>query len=205
MTAVDLSNAMIDVARRRLAAAGLAGVEFLHDDALRRLQIARDCDVVFTSWVLGYIPLRPFFSAAATALAPGGRLALVVHRENSPRAEYEIFGELVARDPSALTKQVAFDFPADAGRVGRELARVGLRPARLWEGRVVFRYAGAEEVLEHLLKSGAGTVFYEAIAPERRDELTAEFLRILRDRNGPGREFSVMHEYVGCVAEKPGK
>ena len=47
----------------------------------------------------------------------------VIHKENSPREPLEIFAELVARDPSVLTRRVAFDFPRDLARIEREIGR----------------------------------------------------------------------------------
>ena len=68
------------------------------------------------------------------------------------------------------------------------------------EDRIVFRYASAEQVLEHLLKSGAGTAFYDAIDPACRPALTERFLQMLGARHEPGTDFEVCHEYVACVA-----
>jgi MoaA/NifB/PqqE/SkfB family radical SAM enzyme/protein-L-isoaspartate O-methyltransferase len=201
--AADLSEGMLAEARKRLAAKGLANVQFAAGDALQLLQRTGPFDLVFSSWVLGYIPLRPFFAAAGPALAGGGRLAFVVHRENSPREALEIFAELVARDPSVLLKRVAFDFPRGAEHIAEEMAVAGLRTEELWEGAVAFRYPSARAVLDHLLKSGAGTAFYDAIAPERREALADEFVALLAERKRAPGPFEVVHDYVACVAARP--
>ncbi|NLX30364.1 MAG: hypothetical protein GXY78_01310, partial [Deltaproteobacteria bacterium] len=60
----------------------------------------------------------------------------------------------------------------------------------------------AGEVLDHLLKSGAGTVFYDAIDPSVRDGLTREFLELLQKRNGRRKTFVVRHDYVACIAKR---
>ena len=159
-------------------------------------------DRVFSSWVLGYIPLVPFFAAAHRALKPGGQLGFVVHRENSPREALEIFGELVAADPTALQKRVAFDFPRDTDHVRALLEAAGFGIKALWQDCIVFRYGCAERVLEHLLKSGAGTAFYDAIDPVRRPALTERFLQMLASRHAPGTDIEVCHEYVACVANR---
>jgi len=198
VTAADLSEGMLGQARARLRAAGL-DARFVHGDALAALAGERELDAVFTSWVLGYIPLAPFFAAAAKALRRGGKLGVVVHRENSPRREMELFAELVARDPSVMLRQVAFDFPRDAADLAERLTAAGFDRVQPWEGAAVFRYPSAEAVLEHLLRSGAGTVFHDAIDPARRAPLTAEFLELLSARNGAG-GFEVRHEYAGAVA-----
>jgi MoaA/NifB/PqqE/SkfB family radical SAM enzyme/SAM-dependent methyltransferase len=227
VVAADISEGMLTKARARLAQAdtcrsasevrspesidtghrtpdsGRPNVRFVCGDALATLEAEQPFDVVFSSWVLGYIPLRPFFRAAGRALVPGGQLAFVVHRENSPREPMELFAEIVAWDPSILLKQVAFDFPRDGSQVEDELRAAGFEVSRLWEGAIVFPCPTAADVLEHLLKSGAGTAFHDAVDPRHRDRLTREFLRLMEERREGRDRFDVSHEYVACVARKP--
>jgi SAM-dependent methyltransferase len=205
ITAVDVSEGMLSVASRRLKAAGRDNVEFILGDAMETLARCRDVDVVFASWVLGYIPVVPFLAVAARAMKPGGRLAILVHRENSPAREFGIFAELVARDPSVLRKQVAFDFPRDREHLRDLLVASGLTCDGAWQGHVTFTYRTSREVLEHLLKSGAGTVFYDALDAARRDELTRWFLERLDQLTPPGQPFDVVHQYVACIASRPAK
>jgi MoaA/NifB/PqqE/SkfB family radical SAM enzyme/protein-L-isoaspartate O-methyltransferase len=201
--AADLSKGMLAEACRRLGAKRLRRVRLICGDALKALKARGPFDIVFTSWVLGYIPLEPFFAAANRALVKGGQLAFVVHKENSPREPLEIFAELLARDPSVLLKRVAFDFPRDRDHVRAEMAAAGFEIGDLWEGEIVFRYGAPQGVLDHLLKSGAGTAFYDAIAPDRRRPLTDEFLRLLAKRRPGPAQYEVNHEYVACIALKP--
>jgi MoaA/NifB/PqqE/SkfB family radical SAM enzyme/SAM-dependent methyltransferase len=201
--AVDLSDGMLGHARRRVGCAGAAGVQFRTADALDALQDSGLFDVVFSSWVLGYIPLAPFFHAARRALVAGGRLAFVIHQEHSPRVPLEIFASLVARDPSVLRRRVAFDFPQDGVHLRAAVASAGFGIESMWNGTVVFRYSTPEAVLDHLLKSGAGTAFYDAVDPARRADLTADFLQALEERNGQAAGYTVSHEYVACIARKP--
>ncbi len=196
--AVDLSEGMLQEARRRMADAGLPGVRFAAADALEALRSGGSYDLIFTSWVLGYIPLRPFFEAAAQALAPEGRLTFVVHRLDSPREPVEIFARLVAEDPSVLLRSVDFDFPRDAEHAREELQAAGLVPQEIWEGAITFRYDSPGAVLEHLLKSGAGTAFHDALDPARRDALERRFLEALSGRTS----YPVTHDYVSCIARK---
>jgi MoaA/NifB/PqqE/SkfB family radical SAM enzyme/SAM-dependent methyltransferase len=197
---VDLSEKMLEQARRLGQA---PWVQLMAGDALEALRAgAGRFDVVLASWVLGYIPLEPFFAAAEAALAPGGRLAFVVHKKDSPRRELSIFAELVAEDPSSLLKQVDFDFPRDAEHVRSELACAGLTCEDLHEGTVTFECADPQAVLEHLLRSGAGTAFHDAVDPARRPQLERRFLERLAEATGGG-PCRVVHEYVSCIARKP--
>jgi hypothetical protein len=97
---------------------------------------------------------------------------------------------------------VAFDFPRDQHHVRTLLTAAGLEVQKLWGDGIVFQYKSAEKVLEHLLKSGAGTAFYDAIDPARRETLTTRFLHRLTQRQRLGVDFEVRHEYVACVAGK---
>jgi MoaA/NifB/PqqE/SkfB family radical SAM enzyme/SAM-dependent methyltransferase len=200
--AADISGGMLDVARKRLAGLKLNNAEFMLRDAVDALSGLRGLDAVFASWVLGYIPLQPFFAAAAQALSPGGRLALIVHRENSPEEEFGIFSSLVARNPLVMTRRVAFDFPRDGAHLESLVDEAGLAVVSVWEGSAVFRYGTAGEVLDHLLKSGAGTVFYDAIDRSVRDGLTREFLELLQERKRKRKTFQVRHDYVACIAKR---
>lgn len=203
ITAVDLSEGMLTEARKRAQHRDVEGIRFVAGDALQVLDEGGPFDLIFSSWVLGYIPLRPFFTSAVRALSRQGHLAFVVHKENSPREPLEIFGDLVAQDPSVLQKRVAFDFPRDMDHVRLEVKTAGLRVENLWEGTVIFRYDTPEQVLEHLLKSGAGTAFYDAIHPDRRDDLTRNFLKTLADRQATAETYEVIHDYIACIAAKP--
>jgi SAM-dependent methyltransferase len=196
---VDLSEGMISRARIRLAGPAGARVRFQAGDALEALAAAAPCDRVFSTWVLGYIPLAPFFAAAHRALTANGLLAFIVHRENSPKLPLEIFAELVAEDPTILRKRVAFDFPRDDQQIRTLAAAAGFAIDQLDTGAIRFRYATAQDVLDHLLKSGAGTAFYDAIDPARRDALTQRFLDRLDEHRGPDPGFEIRHDYFACV------
>jgi len=97
---------------------------------------------------------------------------------------------------------VAFDFPRNAGHARTLVSAAGFGIQTVGGGEVVFRYPTARHVLDHLLKSGAGTAFYDAIDPDRREALTGRFLERLARRHTPGAGFEVRHEYVACVAVK---
>jgi SAM-dependent methyltransferase len=203
ITAVDLSEGMLRQARARAARSSLHGVRFLAGDALEHLAASRGLfELIFSSWVLGYIPLEPFFRAAHQALVAGGRLAFVVHKQGSPRQVMEIFQELASQNPLAMQRQVFFDFPADARDAAGRLTAAGLRVEQAWEGEVVFRFDAAEQVVEHLLKSGAGTAYYDAVDPESRRVLQQEFVRRLALRSPKGSGYSVTHDYLACMATK---
>ncbi|MHC4497526.1 MAG: radical SAM protein [Planctomycetota bacterium] len=202
ITAVDLSEAMLAQALKRTDPAGLDNVRLIAGDALEILKAEGPFDIIFSSWVLGYIPLKPFFALARRSLKSCGKLAFVVHKENSPGEPLEIFGQIVARDPSVLQKRIAFDFPRDVDHLREQLLPAGFEIAHLWDGQVVFGYDTPDEVLEHLLKSGAGTAYYDAVDPRRRKGLEKEFVQMLARRRKSASGYEVIHDYICCIATK---
>lgn len=195
----DISEGMLEKAMRRPEIRTRNNAIFIAGDACEKMRQTGPFDIVFSSWVLGYIPMKAFFSATAESLKDKGRLAFIVHKENSPARELGIFTELVAENPGVLTKQVSFDFPRDKNHLEEELTIAGLRSRFIIEGAVVFRYDSTEKVLEHLLKSGAGTAFYQAVIAEKRAELEKRFLEWLSRDRPP---YDVAHDYLMCIAEK---
>jgi MoaA/NifB/PqqE/SkfB family radical SAM enzyme/ubiquinone/menaquinone biosynthesis C-methylase UbiE len=202
ITAVDLSNGMLAQAKKRILSKGFGNVHFIAGDALEILDTNGPFDLVFSSWVLGYIPLKAFFSVAGRTLKASGKLAFVVHKENSPREPLEIFGRLVALDPSILQKRIAFDFPSDMNHTKQQLISSGLKVVDIWDGKIVFSYDTAQQVLEHLLKSGAGTAYYDAVDPERREQLEKQFIETITQKIKDKSKYEVIHDYICCIAEK---
>jgi MoaA/NifB/PqqE/SkfB family radical SAM enzyme/ubiquinone/menaquinone biosynthesis C-methylase UbiE len=125
-TAVDLSKGMLDLARKRLSAQGDSQVRYVHGDALSFLELSGAVDLIISTWVLGYIPLAPFFTAVSRALKDRGVLAFVAHKDNSPREPFEIFQRIVAQDPSALLQSVSFDFPRNREHLEELFRQSGL-------------------------------------------------------------------------------
>ena len=202
-TAVDISEGMLLEAHKRARSKNIENIRFIAGDALEYLGTVGLFDVIFSSWTLGYIPLKPFFMRAYNVLKEGGRLAFIVHKEDSPYEQLEIFRKLISKNPSILKKRIAFDFPRDMDHVRDELESAELEVEHLVEGKVVFRYDRPEEVLEHLLKSGAGTVYYDALEASKKKYFEDEFIKSLDDRHKAITRYEVVHDYISCIAQKP--
>jgi hypothetical protein len=83
-----------------------------------------------------------------------------------------------------------------------EIEAAGFETEFLHEGNITFRYNSPEDVLEHLLKSGAGTAFHDAIDPVSRNRLEERFLEKLAYRSDKDSRYDVVHDYVMCIAQK---
>ena len=202
LAAIDLSERMLALARKRLSVQRHSSIRFVHGDALNFLESCDAVDLVVSTWVLGYIPLAPFFAAVSGVLKDGGLLAFVVHRDNSPRESLDVFRRLVAEDPTILLQGVDFDFPRDREHLEALFRSSGLEIHSFKEGQIVFPCQTSQDVLDHLLKSGAGTAYFNAVDPERRDVLMDQFRAYLQESKKDGEGFEVIHEYVSCVAGK---
>src|SRR5262249_9179250 len=88
MNAFDLTPAMLDRLRAKLAAAGVTGVELAQADVLRLGALPAgwsDYDLVVTASMLEYVPRERFADALAGLrglIRPGGRLVLFIPRRN---------------------------------------------------------------------------------------------------------------------------
>lgn len=75
---LDLSNQMLNVARRAMSEAGLAGVELRHGDIFATGLPSADADLVVIHRVLHYLAdPAAAVAEAARLLAPGGRLLII--------------------------------------------------------------------------------------------------------------------------------
>lgn len=199
ISAADISGGMIRAARSRTARSGYRNIRYFQGDALKIMARRGPFDLIFSSWVLGYIPLNAFFRASRGCLDRSGRIAFVVHRQNSPARELGIFFQLVAENPSVLKKRVHFDFPEDKAHVERLLKENSFIPERIAVGRIVFGCQSPDDVLAHLLRSGAGTAFYDALEPDSRRHMEERFKNELAKRARRG-TYNVVHNYIACIA-----
>jgi ubiquinone/menaquinone biosynthesis C-methylase UbiE len=125
VVAVDIDDALLNVARRRIADAGLANCAFATADAYDlATAVAAPVDFVFLANAFHGVPDRPRLSAAvASVLRPGGQFA-IVNWHQRPREETTILGE--PRGPKTELRM-----SPDATIA--EVASSGLRPVRVIE------------------------------------------------------------------------
>ena len=97
VTGVDLSTRMLDQARRRAAADGLANVSFVQADVqIADLGEARYDRVISRNGVMFFGDPVAAFANLARALKPGGRMVLLVWQPMSENPWFTAFREAVA-------------------------------------------------------------------------------------------------------------
>jgi SAM-dependent methyltransferase len=94
VTAIDIDRKLLDVARLRLAEAGMTNCRFVAGDAYAVAELAGEpVDFVFLANAFHGVPDKPRLARAVKAtLKPGGRFA-VVNWHRRPREETTILGE----------------------------------------------------------------------------------------------------------------
>ncbi len=186
---VDLSSAMLDVARRRAAEEGLTGVRFEQADA----QVAAfppagfDVAISRTGAMFFADPVAALANVGG-ALVPGGRLVLLVWQAlEANEWMTEILGALAAGRPLPAPPPDApgpFSL-ADPGRIRAVLTAAGLRQVEV-EGLAEPEWFGtdADDAVAFVL--GLAGWLLDGLGPAARDGAVADLRRRMEAHAGPG-------------------
>jgi SAM-dependent methyltransferase len=178
---IDLSSAMLALARATAADEGLTNVEFIQADAEAHDFDVQRFDVLISRFgVMFFADPVAAFSNLFRALAPGGRLALVVWKS---LPENEWFAELgkalaVGRDvPPPLSGAPGPFGLSDADYVRRTLGTAGFTGVQLDAFHAPF-YAGSDVDDAYAHASGSG--FTRRMLSDLDDTMKARALDALR-------------------------
>ncbi|CAN5800307.1 hypothetical protein BH24CHL6_BH24CHL6_10710 [soil metagenome] len=160
VVAADAAGAMLDVARQRARAAGLAAGERLSFvlGAADDLPLADgSADLVLSSFVFQLVPDRPAaLSEALRLLRPAGRLAYVTWLDRESRVPFrpmeefdEAVLELGVEEPEFDEEQLAGDVASPRAAAG-ELRRAGFRRVSAREDELIYDWT-PEAYLEYKL------------------------------------------------------
>lgn len=106
VTGIDISEAMLAIARRKAEAAGL-DIEFLQADAMRLPFAADSFDKVVSVTALEFAPdLKAVLAESYRVLKPGGRLVIGLIGGNSLWSSY--YKAKAAREPDSLFRHARF-------------------------------------------------------------------------------------------------
>ncbi len=202
--AVDLSEKMTEIAKRRLAELKITNVEFRIADVLEELKnLPRaSFDIAIIAWVIGHVSCEEIFPLISRILKPGGEVGFVCHRHRSPLVPFEAFEEIALAQPQALNKLVVMTLPDGKDEAERHLKEAGFNPKHLQEGSFTVRYSSGEEVYESIMKAGLATSFYYSVRPDARKRMAELFIQAIDRRFSDLSELEIVHNYLFGVAVK---
>jgi SAM-dependent methyltransferase len=184
---VDLSTAMVDVARERAARAGLANAAFARADAQVHPFRTAGFEVVLSRTGASFFgDLAAAFANLARATAPGGRLALLTWQP-LPRNEWiaAIGGALTGRalpgPPAGTPGPFAL---AEPERVDDLLRTAGFTEVRIDDVREPVLF-GPDPVAARDVMAGLLSWMLEGRDRAERDRARAALLATLREHEGP--------------------
>ncbi|UCD64004.1 MAG: methyltransferase domain-containing protein [Candidatus Zixiibacteriota bacterium] len=195
---IDLTEAMVARARERLENAGLNRTEFRIGDVLEELAAMPpgSADIATLTWLIGYVGCEEIFPSLSRVIRPGGEIGFVAHLDRSPELPFEIFEDLVRENPGVIRKAVLLKFPQESGDVAASLAAAGFEIDYLYDGTFTVVCRDGRGVLDHVMKSGAGSTFYHAIEESQRGRLMEDFVRRVDERSGTSEGIPILHRYV---------
>ena len=202
VTGMDLSPGMIEKAKQRLAEEGQSNAQFLVGDVLELLEGVEDrsVDAVLMTWLIGYVGCWEIFPVLARKLRKGGVVGLVAHLDRSPLVPIEVFEELTREDPTILQKAVKLKFPLDGKETASELEEAGFEVEWIRQASFDFCCDTGQEVLDHVMKSGAGTTFYYSLRPDVREQMADRFIAKIESRYRDADRIRIGHDYVDVIA-----
>lgn len=201
---IDLTEAMVKRAKQRFSFANINGTEFRIGNVLTELDKfdAASIDAATTTWLIGYVSCEEIFPPLARVMKPGGEIGFVAHLDRSPEVPFQVFEELVRENPDVMEKAVRMKFPSSDNDVRMALNKYGFEPRYLHSGTFTVVCRDGREVLDHVMKSGAGSTFYHAIRPSERQGLIDKFITRIEAHYATSNGIPIMHRYAMGTAVK---
>ncbi|HEY5953697.1 MAG TPA: methyltransferase domain-containing protein [Terrimicrobiaceae bacterium] len=198
---VDISDEMIERARRRAAELNTANVSFQRSDAEKLPLEDESFDVVLSALGLMYVP-DPTLAVAEMhrTLKPGGIAAAVVwgRRENCGWAA--IFSIVDLRVKSEVCP-LFFQLGTGASLRGT-FERAGLEPAAMERMNTLLRYGSSEEALAAAFAGGPVALAYSRFDPATRDEAHADYLESISGFRDVAGGYAIPGEFVAVAGRK---
>ncbi|HEX7069468.1 MAG TPA: class I SAM-dependent methyltransferase [Rhodothermales bacterium] len=202
VTAVDLSDKMVETATRQAEAVGIANVSFRQMDAEALDFPDGSFDVVVCGLGLMYFP-EPVQSLREMhrVLRPGGRCAVAVWGARDACGWAEIF-PVVERRVSSDVCPLFFQLGTGrAMEVAFEVA--GFENVESERLNYLLEYDDESELLEAMFAGGPVALAYRKFSPETRADVHADFLKSVASYRHDGDGFSIPGEFVVASARRP--
>lgn len=202
VTGIDAAEPMLDIARARAAAEGLANIEFRCADATRTGLPAESLDAVVCVFGVFFVPDMPGFVAEMWRLVrPGGVLAITTWGPGLWEPANTVFWESVRDVEPALFKAFnPWDEITTPKALAGLLAEGGVPDPTVEPVAGEHRLNRPDDFWDIVLGSGyRGTI--DALSADKRDRVRDRVLGELRDRAVT----AVRADVVYGVARRPGR
>lgn len=190
-TGLDISDAMLGVARQRIAEAGLLNVSLLQADAQAFAFNGQSYDLAISRFGTMFFndPLAAFTNVA-TALRSGGRLCFATWQPlvanpwlTLPGAVLLQYGSL----PDSEENATGMFAQSDPGRISDVLTAAGFTDITIDPATVpLYLGADAAEAAAYLADTGPGRAVLDNVPAAQRPDAVDAARRVLADRQQPG-------------------
>ena len=199
LTAVDISENMLDQARKRLSG---QNTECVHADMLEYMlsQPTESVSMIVSGWAIGYSKPDRLVKEVARVLTPGGTFAFVVNYADTLRPIFLTFQKCMFRFPEKVTMAYIPHFPKNWAVLGKMLQRHGFSITWHDEGEQVIippEHTKEDGILSWLLKTGVLAGFDQMLPLTEHGEVTQYFEQLLQANKEP-----ITHHYVMVVTKR---
>ncbi|MGI5126216.1 class I SAM-dependent methyltransferase [Pseudonocardia sp. CA-107938] len=178
----DLSTGMLDVARRRAAAAGVANVEFVRAD-VQVADLGSFDRVISRNGTMFFGDPPAAFTNLARMLRPDGRLVMQVWQPYAEQEWLQMFRGVAGPVPPLPTEGPTPVSLSDPAKIERLLTAAGFAPPRI-DGHVEPMLFGTPAEAEEMALSIVGAMLTDLDA-DRRAEAVAALRASLAAHDGP--------------------
>lgn len=197
VSAVDISKRMLEIAEKEQ---GPSNIRYHVCDMLDFLKKTKSssCDMVFSSWAMGYSRPGAVMAEAARVLRTGGVFAFIVNYADTLADVFTAYRKTMIAFPAQMTMAMRPSFPKDRQYFEKHLKRSGFFIHYLRDGRVAIPAvrSGSGKILPWLLGTGALAGFDRAMSLDADNPGSAYFESLLY-----GVE-SLEHHYAEAVVER---
>ena len=182
VTGVDLSETMIELARRRAAQDGVDNVDFLQMDAEELAQPSGSYDVVLCALGLMLFPQpERALSEMHRVLRDGGIAVLSVFGRGSRVALRALMDPFIPHMPPATQRGPSIFAFGRSDALEQALERVGFSDVNVEQQSHVLAFDTPDGVWEMLLSLGRLAQMHSRLPAEAREELKQEVFRIAQE------------------------
>lgn len=204
IVAVDQSEGMMEVAKKKTNTLTNLNIEFIKNDMLNVLKNAKDesFDLVVCGWAICYVSPVPFLKEIKRVLRKNGKVAIIETRSDSEKVLDEIFERILAEDTSYMKKYMTLNLPSNSLELNKWFNKAGISTESVWDGEEVLPFYGVEGAMEWINKSGAASGLIDIIDENRREEFIEKVEDYIRKYLETGKALNLKHTLVAGIGRK---